>query len=158
MTKTTAAVVLWLLVAMLGCELENPEEAEVDHLLVNIYADAGVENAIIRQHTIFPYHFEQDSTELNKLGRRDLGVLTRRYLEYPGRLNVRQGQAPDDLYAGRLETVMRHLRQAGVAADRMKVGDELAGGDGMTSSEVVLILAISQEETGLWESDSGFDE
>ena len=73
-------------------------------------------------------------------------------------LNVRQGQAPDDLYAGRLETVMRHLRQAGVAADRMKVGDELAGGDGMTSSEVVLILAISQEETGLWESDSGFDE
>ena len=153
MNKTTAAVMLCLSVALLGCDLENPEAAKVDRLLVNLYADAAVENAIIRQHTIFPYHFEQDSTKLNKLGRRDLGVLIRRYLEYPGRLNVRQGKVPDDLYEGRLETILRHLRQAGVSADRMKIGDQLAGGDGMLSSNVVLILADDLEDSALWKAD-----
>ena len=153
MNKTTAAVALWLLIALLGCELENPEVVEVDHLLVNVYADTAVENAIIRQHTIFPYHFEQGSQELNKLGRRDVVVLARRYLEHPGTLNVRKGNTPDALYQARLETVLHQLRQVGVSADLGTIGDELAGGDGMVSSDVVLILADDLKDRALWEAD-----
>jgi hypothetical protein len=77
---------------------------------------------------------------LNDLGRRDLGVLARHYAEHPGVLNIRRDQTPEALYDARVAHVMAGLKEAGVRTERMNVSDEMAGGPGMSSEQVVTIL------------------
>ena len=147
-----------LLMAVLGCEsveqLMRVDKAYVNAKLVRSVQDTAIVNAIVRQHTIFPYHFVQNSSELNGLGQRDLQVLAEHYREYPGQLNVRSGGASRDLYRARIETVMAFLRDADVDTAPIGIGDDLPGGDGMPSEQVVLIL---EEEKGTSDSDSSDD-
>ena len=140
MNRTTAAVALWLTATLLGCSHHNLADAEADHLLARTYHDAAVKNAIIRQHTVFEYHFIPDSAMLNPLGRRDVGILAGHFSDYSGTLNIRRGRTPVHLYRDRVNTVQRALSDAGVQVDRMQVQDGLSAGDGLTSNEVAIIL------------------
>jgi len=146
MNRIVAGVAVWLLVAQVGCGPEQTSRPDVDEAFVTAYGNVAIENAVIRQHTMFPYHFVPDSPKLNSLGRRDLGVLAQHFVDNPGRLNVRQGRTPDELYQSRVDTVRQHLRDAGVRVDDVTMGDDLAGGDGLTSTEVVLILSEAYGE------------
>ena len=77
-----------------GCEEEQADGTPTrtfDVELVNTLNNIEVENAIITQHTLYPYHFVTDGEELNELGQRDLMVLARHFKEHPGVLNIRQG-------------------------------------------------------------------
>ncbi len=69
-----------------GCQ-ENRETAgptkNLDMELVRTLNNIGVENAIIAQHTLYPYHFVADGETLNDLGQRDFAVLARHYAEHP---------------------------------------------------------------------------
>ncbi len=146
------------LLTVLGCESVKKrtrvDKASVNAKLVRSVQDTAIVNAIIRQHTVFPYHFVQNSSELNGLGQRDLQVLAEHYGKYPGQLNVRSGGASKDLYRARIETVLAFLHDAGVKTP-IDVGDDLPGGDGMPSEQVVLILKEEKETSA---SDSSDDD
>jgi hypothetical protein len=106
-----------------------------------------MENAIISQHTLFPYHFVNNSSELNELGRRDLAVLTRHFVKNAGPLNIRRHNTPADLYEARVNLVLDALREAGIEMERMSVSDGMPGGPGMPSERVLIILEETQKDT-----------
>lgn len=158
MKLLTMLLAATLLLTVLGCEsveeLMRVDKPSANAKVVRSVQDAAIVNAIVRQHTVFPYHFVQNSSELNGLGQRDLQVLAEHYRKYPGQLNVRSGGVSSELYRGRIETVLAFLRNADVNTAPINVGDDLPGGDGMSSEQVVLIL---EEEKDTSASDSSND-
>ena len=110
--------------------------------LAESVTETAVNRAIIAQQTIYPYHSVPDAPGLNELGRHDLEVLSAHYAENPGRLNIRQGDAPPTLYQARAATVIETLAKAGVDIDRVTIADEFPGGDGMSSERVLTILEV----------------
>jgi hypothetical protein len=123
-----------------GCEEQQAAdraESKLDTELVNTVNNLQIENALVTQHTLYPYHFVTDGAALNDLGQRDLAVLARHYKEHPGVLNVRQGPAGAELYSQRVAQVQSRLKEAGVDVDQMTIFDGLPGGRGMPSEEIV---------------------
>ena len=96
-------------------------------------------NAIIRQHTLFPYHFVVNSEYLNELGIRELGVLAAHYRNYPGDINIRKGDESNELYQHSVRTVTQTLADAGVDPTQIRVTDTLLEGDGMAYEQVLQI-------------------
>lgn len=115
---------------------------------VDFYRAEAVDNAVIREHTIYPYQFVEGRAELDELGRRDVNVLAEHYGGQGGTLNVRRGNAAPELYAARCNAVMEALAAAGVDPKRMTLADGLPGGDGMSSREVVIMLESKQGKPG----------
>lgn len=93
---------LCAVIAAVGCSsvgheyvYQNPEEQrEIHRAMVIDVQDEQTANGVIRQRTIFPYHFATDSPALNELGQRDLTILAEHYKEsvlpYLGQTNVLQ--------------------------------------------------------------------
>ncbi len=132
-----------------GCEKQVGKEdagRKLDVELVNALNNIGMENAIVSQHTLYPYHFVPDGETLNKLGQRDLAVLARHFQNYPGSLNIRRGDTPAELYDARVAYAVQQLKQAGVKTDRLSVSDGMPGGTGVPSERVVMILNESNKE------------
>lgn len=140
-----------------GCQ-ENLHESQgdrnLDVELVNTLNNLGVENAVVAQHTLYPYHFVSDGEELNELGHRDLSVLARRFAKHEGTLNVRRGETAPELYEARVTYVIEELKKAGVDTGRMGIADGMAGGAGMPSERVVTIMENSGEAGGSAQSTS----
>jgi uncharacterized membrane protein YgcG len=128
---------------------------EFNSWLATAMQDAAIRNAILAQHTLFPYHFEMDSEHLNELGKLDLAILAGHYLDRSGELSVRRGDAGKDLYDARVAMVQSLFERAGVGADRIKITDSLAGGEGLSSENVVRILEQDREMTSGRSSRSG---
>lgn len=122
---------------------QGPDRHIINSELINTYSDIAVQNAIISQHTLYPYHFEKNSAELNELGLRDLGVLAAHFGKTPGRLNVRRDSTPADIYQARIKLVLDKLQEAGINVDQMSVADGMPGGPGMLSEKIIMVL---QEE------------
>ena len=123
-----------------GCEEEQAareNRKNLDVELVNTVNNIQVENAIVTQHTLYPYHFVTDGPGLNDLGQRDLMVLARHYKEQPGALNVRRGETRAALYDARVAQVQKQLKEAGVNLDRMTISDGMPGGPGMPSETIL---------------------
>ena len=120
-----------------GCD-EDAQKANaldkslINAELINTYNDIAIQNAIISQHTLYPYHFVNNSDKLNKLGMRDLVVLANHFVSNPGALNVRQNGTADQLYQARVSFVIEQLQLTGVETDRMYISDSMPSGDGMT--------------------------
>jgi hypothetical protein len=123
--------------------------------VIDLYSDLAIQNAIITQHTVYPYHFVNNSAVLNPLGQRDLAVLARHFAQNPGELNVRRGDVDPALYQSRMETVKARLAEGGVDVSRIRMYDGLAGGEGMPTSEIIEVLARSRDPlTNTGSSDS----
>jgi hypothetical protein len=147
--KTLPILTLCLGMAVAGCTTpkdggEAPRGAENLWAMESIIA-AEVNRAIIRQSSLFPYHYIDGSDELNPLGRRDLNVLTDHYqraigLHKPCQLRIRQGGADEDLYQARIETVLESLLDAGILREDITVTQNLAGGPGMSSDRLVNVI------------------
>jgi hypothetical protein len=128
---------------LVGCEhrvSKQDASRKLDTELVNVLNNIGLENAIVMQHTLYPYHFIQNSDQLNELGQRDLGVLAKHFQKYPGALSIRRGDAPAELYDARVAQAVEKLRQAGVKTDLVQVSDGMPGGAGMASERVIKAL------------------
>ena len=126
-----------------GCnspEWPTQRRNEMNAWAIEQYNRDSVRAGIIRQHTIYPYHFVADSAELNELGMRDVGVLADHYRDHPGTVIVRQLGAHQELYDARLAMVGNTLAEQGVATDRMRIGDGQAGGEGLSSERTLYIL------------------
>lgn len=141
---------LCLLAAHAGCQKAdadfkprgtvNLSHRPVNEALIHSYSVRHQDDAIVRQHTIYPYHFAHNSATLNALGRREVFVLGHYYRTNPGPLNLHQGDASAALYDARVKAVMDAMVAAGVPSDRIVIKDELPGGDGLPSDQVVLVL------------------
>lgn len=131
---------------VVGCQ-ENLHDSQgdrnLDVELVNSLNDLEVDNAIIAQHTLYPYHFVSNGEELNELGLRDLSVLARHFAKHEGTLNVRRGETAPELYEARVTHVIAELKNAGVDTGRMSIADGMPGGAGMPSDRVVVIVGRS---------------
>ena len=130
-------------ILIVGCS-ETVEKSQDRHLinseLINSYNDIAVQNAIISQHTLFPYHFVKNGAALNELGQRDFGVLTKYFMKHPGHLNIRRNDSSMDLYQARVNFVLEKLKEAGIDAEQIRISDGMPGGPGMPSERVLLIL------------------
>lgn len=142
-----------MLVLAAGCE-PDPQAVKLDRQLVTTYGNESVNNAILVQRTVYPYHFEIGGADLNTLGERDLGVLAGHFAKYPGALNVRRGPEPKAVYRARVAAVRQFLLNAGVDGRRVTIADELPGGDGLTSEEVAIIVNEAFGETEAFERES----
>jgi hypothetical protein len=134
-------------VSLTGCGQGGKESRQpVDTRLLNTkliegYNDIAIHNAIVSQHTLYPYHFTDNSAQLNELGGRDLAVLGGHFAENPGKLNIRRGGVEASLYTARVETVVNGLREAGVDTDRVEISSGMPGGAGMPTERVIVITA-----------------
>jgi len=129
--------------AALGCnqpEWPTPDRTVQHRWLINTYHDDAIRNGVLAQHTLAPHHFQPFGAELNELGERDLDILATHYSRHPGRLNVRRGDADDALYDARVKAVRDALAGGGVDVARVQIADELPGGEGLVSEQVVVIL------------------
>jgi len=143
MKLSMITMIILFCVLTVGCQ-ENMEESPNKHLinsqLVNSYNDIAMQNAIVTQHTLFPYHFVTNGAELNELGRRDLAALTSQFMNHAGHLNIRRQNTPADLYEARVNMVHARLQEAGIDMKRMSISDDMPGGTGITSERILVIL------------------
>ena len=151
MKNCTIMLMCVICVVMAGCQgnAKEPNPSELDRSrinvgLVNSYNDLAMQNAIITQHTLYPYHFVKNGAELNELGRRDLAILAGHFKENPGRLNVRYDGLAMDIYTARVNLVLEGLKKAGVDAKRITISDGMPGGSGMASERMLKILAAAE--------------
>lgn len=132
-----------------GCESvvkDNNKNRDFNRTLVRTYNDMALTNAIVRQHTLYGYHFVPESVSLNALGERDLGVLAAHYAKAPGTLTVDDGGVSAELYAARVAGVEASLAEQGVDVEAMKVGPGMPGGDGKSSEEVLAAQKKASEK------------
>lgn len=151
MKRLGVAVVCLSLVLLAGCEESQRSYAggqDLDQELVKTLNNAGVEAAIIREHTLYPYHFVSDGKELNELGERDFSVLAEHLQQYAGALNVRRGETRADLYEARVAHILEKLNEAGIETGRINVKDGMPGGTGMPSERVVDIMSKPLQVSG----------
>ena len=131
---------------LIACRTYPPHDPE--HELHNMWAGAAfrrasIEQAIVAQATLFPYHFEEGSPALNPLGERDLGVLGEHLRQYPRPLRLRRGDSSQALYEARLATVHTALADLGVDTSLVEISDGLPGGP-RTWSETAIERARSR--------------
>lgn len=143
-----------------GCQQNQVQETGLDRDMVNkkmleAYSDMAIQNAIIAQHTLYPYHFVNNSTDLNNVGKRDLGVLIQHFQKNPGKLIVQRGAEEEALYQARLQAVSKTLIEAGIAKDKIYIADGMPGGDGMSSAMAIEILEKSKDAPCSGQSSSG---
>ena len=142
--RTIPALLLGsLLAAAAGCR--SPQEDM--HGIGSMWAGeslraASLQQAIVTQATLFPYHFATGTARLNELGRRDVALLAAHFREHAGTLNVRRAGTAQSLYDERLTAVRQALSAAGVAPAQIALADAAAGGDGMDSGRVLHILTV----------------
>ena len=136
-------VTVLLCVFAVGCQ-ENVQNDSKTHAinsqLVKSYNDIAIQNAIVSQHTLFPYHFIENGAELNELGQKDIAALTSHFIKHPGHLNIRKHNTPAALYKARVNVVHKSLIEAGIDKGRISISDDMPGGPGITSERVLVIL------------------
>lgn len=136
-------VTVSICVLAIGCQedmAKGPDNHIVNKQLISTYNDIAVQNAIVSQHTLFPYHFVENGAELNELGQKDLAALTSHFIKYPGHLNIRRHNTAEDIYDARVNMVRERLQEAGIAMERISISDDMPGGSGITSERVLVIL------------------
>jgi hypothetical protein len=140
MRSWCAGIICLAGVLLAGCQEEQARDQarkNLDVELVNSVNNLQVENAIVTQHTLYPYHFVTGGAGLNDLGQRDLMVLARHFKEHPGTLNVRQGETGPELYRARVAQVQSRLKEAGLDVGRVTIADGTPGGPGTRAEAIV---------------------
>ncbi len=148
--KTALVVELALVCILLvscGTSVRNEriDEGEMNAGLITAYNDTAMENAIIAQHTLYPYHFITNGTQLNELGRRDLSILAKYFKDNPGELNVSRDDVSDALYQERLTYVANQLKEDGIDLSKLTISDGMPGGGHMAASDVLQIKEADQK-------------
>lgn len=145
---TLVTLTVTICIIGIGCDDPDPNpvnKSQINAELIGAMNDIAMENAIITQHTLYPYHFVNNSDKLNDLGQRDLAVLANHFKQNPGQLNVRQDGTVEQLYQARIAFVAEQLKKdMGVDSD-IKIADGMPGGSGMSSESVLEILESNKK-------------
>ncbi len=151
MKASIILMITLLCFVLVGCNesvQQGPDKREINIKLINSFNDIAMENAIISQHTLFPYHFVNNSATLNVLGQRDLAVLVKHFTGNPGDLGIRRGNTNESLYNARVDAVLTAISEAGIDMAQVQTSDSMAGGSGMTSERVLTILKNEDSRSG----------
>ena len=143
-------MIVLICVLIMGCQetvKENPDKPVINRQVIGTYNDIALENAIISQHTLYPYHFVNNGVELNELGKRDLAVLIRHFTKEAGHLNIRKQNISTELYESRIESVQKRIEEADISMDRISISDYMPGGSGIASESILVILSQDDEVT-----------
>ena len=132
-----------------GCAVDSQQRALCDPMqnqlamarMYHDYFDQAAANAVVRQATIFPYHFEPRTARLTELGQRELAILATYLRAFPGEVRMPRGSADDSLYSARSGAVLAFLREREVNTEGIRIIDGSPDGDGMASERVVDALA-----------------
>ena len=150
--KRTNLFATCVLFAIVGCdhtrfvvEPHGDDRGEMNALAVNDYFADQADNAIVRQHTLYDYHFDRNGATLNELGSHEVAVIAAHFKTNPGRLNLHLPGAAEAINTSRQQSVRDALSKAGVDPAQVALGDELPGGDGIGSDRVIVILEEKQE-------------
>jgi hypothetical protein len=141
------------LAGLSGCAREggllrvDDQRQPVNRWTIETTDDESVANAVIAQHTLYPYHFVVNGADLNELGERDVKILARHLSRYPGELNLRRGSENQAMYDARIQGVTSMLVAFGVDKGGIKVVDKVPGGDGVSSERALEILERSMVQT-----------
>src|SRR4051812_27849842 len=165
--SATAVAAAATLLAAGGCRNHAQETARAEHppdertlntLMVKASIDENERNAIVADRTIYTRAFEPASAELTELGLRQVRVLADAYGQQTVRLNVARGDAANDLYERRLESVRAAFAHRGVDPARLTFADGLPGGPGRSSEHVwqaYLADPTGEGTQGMWSSGTG---
>jgi len=148
MKLSMITMIVLFCILTVGCQEdmeEGPDKQLINSQLVNSYNDIAIQNAIVSQHTLFPYHFVNNGAEFNELGQRDLAALTSHFIKHPGQLNIRRHNTAADLYEARVNMVHERLQEAGIDMERIRISDNMPGGSGITSERILTILEQGTE-------------
>lgn len=149
--RTTVTVMMGVaLGATVGCESLRQgfgDHGPTNKRMIESLRQTSISSAIIVQRTLYPYHFVPGTTALNELGRHDLALIGEHLRRYPGAVNVRRGEASDELYASRVAAVRRVLTLAGVDDATLTTRDTHAGGTGIRSEKMRAVLDADQSPT-----------
>ncbi|MFC1761635.1 hypothetical protein ACFL6U_06085 [Planctomycetota bacterium] len=107
-----------------------------------------VDNKVLSQSTLYAFHFTEDTSQLNTVGRYDLDVLLLRFKGYSGKLYVQKGDATSELYGERIESVVNALERAGVDESRIEIKDVTAKGKRPLGERVIVIMPEDEDEVG----------
>lgn len=128
-------------VILAGCQEQQAEPtvdtSQVNRKIVDTYSDLAIQNAIISQHTLYAYHFVNNSAQLNQLGQRDLSVLIQHFKDNPGQINLQPGGADSQLQQARSQIVYEKLLAGGIPDNKIRIAAGMPGGDGMPSTWVI---------------------
>lgn len=126
--------------------IPDEQMLEVDKRYVREPFEDQARAGVVRQRALFEMHFRPGSAELTPLGRRDLGILADAVGEDGGSISVRRGSVGERLYKARVETVREGLLAAGIDARRIRIDDGSPGGEGVSTSEAILIRAKIRDQ------------
>jgi len=140
-------------VVLAGCAVDPQQRALCDPMqrqlamarMYHDYFDEAAANAVMRQATVFPYHFEPRTAHLTELGQRELAILATYLRAFPGEVRMPRGSADDALYAARSGAVLAFLREHEVNTEGVRIVDGQPDGDGMASERVVEALAAKNK-------------
>jgi hypothetical protein len=142
--KELFAMSLVCAVLLCGCQEEQAaptvDQDAVNRKIVDTYSDLAIQNAIIAQHTLYPYHFVNNGAQLNQLGQRDISILVQHFQNNPGQLTLQQGGTESLLYQSRAQAVYETLLAGGIPDGKIRITDGMPGGDGITSNSIIEIL------------------
>lgn len=120
-------------------KLENAE-------LVTAPFEDSVIKGVIAEHSLRPYHFVERSASLNELGQTHVQILADHYASNPGQVHLNSDEHSEKLRKQRIETIVSALEEGGVDTARVQIREDLPGGDGMSSREVLLIINAPEGE------------
>lgn len=152
MCAVTGALVLT------GCaETQEAAEAPIDksafnRALVDVYGQEMARQAIVREMTVYPHHFDAGGTHLNDLGRRDLLAMADHLRSNPGPVHLSVTGTPQRLIEARRVAVREYLAGEGLPMDLIEIDPGLPDGDGNSSRRV--LRAIENEDRPLTTSGS----
>ncbi len=119
--------------------------SEVDRLLVVEIQDRQRASAVVTARSVSVHQFRPNSSVLTSVGRQNVQSLAPLFDERPCNIVVRRGDASDELYAARVETIRLALIEVGVPTDRILLADGVTSGDGISSNRARLILQRESE-------------
>jgi hypothetical protein len=99
------------------------------------------DNALLADMTVCDMHFLPHRALLNDLGVQRLNRLAALMEAYGGTIRFNTALTDEDLIARRTGVIMDFLAQAGVDTTREVVMRDMAGGEGMSAREAILIKA-----------------
>ena len=149
MKLNTNIIIAVFSILLTGCSetvVEPTDKPLINSQAIKTYNDIALENAIISQHTLYPYHFVQNGADLNELGKRDLMVLVNHFVKNFGHLNIRKSDTSTELYEARVESVYEILQKAGLEMDKINISDDMPGGAGLASESILVILLREDEQ------------
>ena len=154
--KLNAKVWMWTAAASLaaaaaaigGCKSTNAHEEQVDEsadkseqnrMLVRWALAENVYNGVAAERAVYPKDFDAGSATLNRLGTQRLETLVDASRNTTAPIVIVRGDAPDALYASRVEAVRKELIAAGLTADEAEVARDTHVGGGRASSDRALL-------------------